>query len=295
MKPETRSVAEQLATLLLSLKLVTVAEQLGARLMAAGHGAALPVVLEVLEQEEESRQQRRVDRLRKASRLPVGKTLEALDEARLPRGLWSQLQELLRGEFLERAANVLMFGLPGVGKSHAAAALGHALVQAGHAVLYVPAYELVQELLVAKQALTLPKALRKLDAYELLIVDDIGYVKQTPEEAEVLFTLLAERYERRSTLITSNLVFSEWGRIFKDPMTTAAAIDRLVHHSAILEFKLPSYRSEAAKKRSPTPAERKAEEEAGAASPRAPRGSAAERPESGRAATEREGATEAKA
>jgi DNA replication protein DnaC len=151
--------------------------------------------------------------------------------------------------FLDKAINVLAFGRPGVGKSHASCAIGHELVTAGHSVLFTPAYQLVQELLAAKRALDLPRALRKLDAFELLIIDDIGYVQQSSDEIEVLFTLMAERYERRSMLITSNLVFSEWGRIFKDPMTTAAAIDRLVHHSVILEFDVPSFRTETAARR----------------------------------------------
>ena len=138
------------------------------------------------------------------------------------------------------------FGLPGVGKSHAACAIGHALVEAGHAVLFAPTYKLVQDLLAAKRNLELPRALRRLDVFDLVILDDIGYVQQSPDEIEVLFTFLAERYERRFVLITSNLVFSEWDRIFKNPMTTAAAIDRLVHHSVILEFDVPSFRSEKA-------------------------------------------------
>ena len=137
----------------------------------------------------------------------------------------------------------LVFGLPGVGKSHAACAIGNTLIELGHSVLFRPAYQLVQELLAAKRDLVLPQKLRRLDSFELLILDDIGYVKQSPEEAEVLFTLIAERYERRSMLITSNLVFSDWERIFKDPMATAAAIDRLVHHATILEFNVPSYRT----------------------------------------------------
>src|SRR6266852_5524303 len=120
---------------------------------------------------------------------------------------------------------------------------GDALIEQGHSVLFRPAYQLVQELLAAKRNLVLPQKLRRLDSFELLILDDIGYVRQSPEEAEVLFTLIAERYERRSMLITSNLVFSDWERIFKDPMATAAAIDRLVHHAAILEFNVPSYRT----------------------------------------------------
>src|SRR5208282_6303539 len=150
---------------------------------------------------------------------------ETLDLNLVQPALGRKLRELARGEFLEGAINLLAFGPPGVGKSHAAAALGHALIGQGHAVLFRPAYQLVQELLAAKRDLTLPRLLRRLDAAELLILDDIGYVKQSAEEAEVLFTLIAQRYERRSVMITSNLVFSEWERIFKEPMATAAAID----------------------------------------------------------------------
>ena len=138
-----------------------------------------------------------------------------------------RVQELSRGDFVEQANNVLLFGLPGVGKSHLACALGHALVEAGRSVLFTPTYQLVQQLLAARRDLTLPRALRALDVFDAVILDDLGYVQQTAEEAEVLFTLMAERYERRSLIITSNLVFSEWDRIFKTPMATAAAIDRL--------------------------------------------------------------------
>ena len=155
----------------------------------------------------------------------------------------------------------LAFGLPGTGKTHAACALGHWLIEAGHSVYFTPAYRLVQELLAAERDLALPRVLRKLDQFEVLILDDLGYVQQDPAEAEVLFTLLAERYERRSLVITSNLVFSQWDQIFRNPMATAAAIDRIVHHSVILEFDVPSYRTEAAQQRT-------REESAGAAASR---------------------------
>jgi DNA replication protein DnaC len=200
-------------------------------------------LLEVLEMEAEARQQRKIARLRRAAQLPPGKTFETLETSVLPAPLMRKLRELARGEFLERAENALAFGLPGVGKSHGACAIGDALIEQGHSVLFRPAYQLVQELLAAKRDLVLPQKLRRLDSFELLILDDIGYLKQAPEEAEVLFTLIAERYERRSMLITSNLVFSDWQKIFKDPMATAAAIDRLVHHAVILEFNVPSYRT----------------------------------------------------
>jgi DNA replication protein DnaC len=240
----------RLIALCSDFKLPTLAAELVPHFEKAGQVEALPLVIEVFELEAQDRLERRIDRLRRASRLPPGKTMATLDQARLPRALVEKLRALARGEFLADAQNVLAFGLPGTGKSHAASAIGHALVEAGHSVLFVPTYQLVQELLVAKRDLDLPRALRKLDLFELIILDDIGYVGQSPDEAEVLFTLMAERYERRSMLITSNLVFSQWDRIFKNPMATAAAIDRLVHHAVILEFDVSSYRTEDAKKRS---------------------------------------------
>jgi DNA replication protein DnaC len=246
----TLDMGTRLRELCASFRLPTFATEVARRLMDAGHEAALPTLLEVLEAEADERGQRRAQRLLKAARLPHGKTLDTLDRSRLPRAVIAKLDELATGAFLDQAYNVLCFGLPGRGKTHAAAALGHALVGRGHSVLFAPTFRLVQELLAAKRDLKLPRALRRLDAFELLILDDIGYVQQSADEVEVLFTLMAERYERRSILITSNLVFGEWERIFKNPMTTAAAIDRLVHHSAILEFSGRSKRADDAESRS---------------------------------------------
>jgi DNA replication protein DnaC len=243
MKATQVDVAERTAQLLTRFNLSTVATELPRRLEDAGQREALGLVLEILEMEAEAREQRKIARLRRAAQLPPGKTWETLDHNVLPAALIRKLREIARGDFLEHAHNALVFGLPGVGKSHAACAIANELIEQGHSVLFRPAYQLVQELLAAKRDLVLPQKLRRLDSFELLILDDIGYVKQSAEEAEVLFTLIAERYERRSMLITSNLVFSEWERIFKDPMATAAAIDRLVHHAVILEFNVPSYRT----------------------------------------------------
>jgi DNA replication protein DnaC len=245
----TPAMGERIAALLSEWKLPTAAAELVHRLVAGGHDEALMVVAEVLELEAAGRKERRVERLRRASKLPPGKTFETLDKARVPRTALLKVQELSRGDFVEQANNVLLFGLPGVGKSHLACALGHALVEAGRSVLFMPTYQLVQQLLVARRDLCLPRALRALDVFDAVILDDLGYVQQTAEEAEVLFTLMAERYERRSLIITSNLVFSEWDRIFKTPMATAAAIDRLVHHAAIIEIDRESVRAEEAKKR----------------------------------------------
>lgn len=206
---------------------------------------------ELLEREIEGRRVRRIERLTKAAKLPVGKTLATFDTKRLPLKTRRMLPELCRGEFVDRADNILVFGLPGVGKTHFAAAVGFELVQRGRSVLFAPTFKVVAGLLRAKRDLDLERELRRLDRFEVLILDDIGYVQQTREEMEVLFTLLAERYERRSVAITSNLVFSEWDRIFKDPMTTAAAIDRVVHHSIIVEFgkDMKSVRAEQAARR----------------------------------------------
>lgn len=228
--------ADRMQELLAAFKLPTVNAELLRRLDDAGFGDALPVVLEVFEAEADARRERRVDRLMRASQLPPGKTLDTIDLGRLPKQLVTKIRELASAEFVDRAVNVLCFGLPGVGKSHVAAGIGHELVRRGRSVFFAPTYEVVQHLLAAKRDLALPRALRKLDLFDLVVLDDLGYVQQSPEEAEVLFTLVSERYERRSLLITSNLVFSEWERIFRNAMATAAAIDRLVHHAVILEF-----------------------------------------------------------
>jgi DNA replication protein DnaC len=155
----------------------------------------------------------------------------------------------LDGGFLDRRENVLAFGNPGSGKTHLLSALGQELIRQGRRVAFTTCVRLVQDLLRAKNELRLSRAIKKLAYYEALVIDDIGYVQQSREEMEVLFTLLAERYERGSVLLTSNLPFSKWEAIFKDPMTTASAIDRLVHHSVILELNIPSYRMEHAKQR----------------------------------------------
>jgi DNA replication protein DnaC len=204
----------------------------------------------LLELEMTERSERRVERLLKRSGLPEGKSLATLDQKQLPLKVRRQIPELADGGFVERAENVLAFGLPGRGKSHLLAGIARELVmEKGYAVLFTSTHRLVEQLLVAKRALEIEKMFKKLDRFEVVVLDDIGYVQQSREEMEVLFTFLSERYERRSLMITSNLVFSEWDKIFKDPMTTAAAIDRLVHHSTILELDNDSFRAQQAKQR----------------------------------------------
>lgn len=204
------------------------------------------------ELEVQERKQRRIERNLKHSDLPLEKSLATLNRARIPGKVQKQLPTLCEGAFVERGDNVLIFGLPGRGKTHLAAALGHELVRRGHRVLFTATFALVQRLLAAKRDLKLERELLALDSFDAVILDDLGYVQQSRDEMEVLFTFLAERYERRSVIITSNLVFSQWDRIFKDPMTTAAAIDRLVHHAVIVEMTGESVRADEAKKRGST-------------------------------------------
>lgn len=205
------------------------------------------------EVEVNGRSERRVERLLKQSGLPPDKTRATLEDKYVPKSIIRQLPKLCDGGFVDRAENVLVFGLPGRGKTHLVCAIGHELIRLGRQVLFTPTYKLVQRLLAAKRDLNLEREMRRLDRYDVVILDDIGYVQQDRDEMEVLFTFLAERYERRSVMITSNLVFSEWDRIFKDAMTTAAAIDRLVHHSVILEMNGGSIRNFEAQERQKTP------------------------------------------
>ena len=208
-------------------------------------------LLELVQRECEVRQHNRTTRLLRESRLPLEKTLEVFDRQRLPRQVNLLVNTLVEGSFLDRAENILAFGPPGSGKTHLLCAIAQALIYQGRRILFMPCNLLVQNLLVAKRDLNLPRLLARLGKYDALLLDDIGYVQHSREEMEVLFALLAHRYERKSLLITSNLPFSGWESIFKDPMTTAAAIDRLVHHCIILELNLQSYRLEHAQKTAP--------------------------------------------
>lgn len=239
--------AEGLSVLLRSFHLPTMAaiweESVG---RAERENWGYPRLLQYLcESEAQDRHERKMQRLLKESDLPEGKTLGNLDEKLLTPKIRRLLPTLLEGRFVERAENILAFGLPGRGKTHFLAALGRELIlHRRYAVLFAPTFKLVQRLLAAKKEFRLEHELRRLDHYAAIILDDIGYVQQDRQEMEVLFTFLAERYERRSLLISSNLVFSKWDQIFKDPMTTMAAIDRLVHHATILEFSGPSIRDQ---------------------------------------------------
>jgi DNA replication protein DnaC len=233
------------------LHLPTVREcyQESARMAESEHLSYEQYLLSVMERECDVRRTNRIGRLLRESGLPLEKTLTMFDRSRLTHALNAQVTNLLDGSFLTRRENVLAFGNSGSGKSHLMCAIAHELIHQEKRVRFTPCSLLVQELLIAKRDLKLARVLKRLARYDLILIDDIGYVQQDREEMEVLFTLLAERYERGSVMITSNLPFSQWERIFKDPTTTAAAVDRLVHHSVIIELNLESYRLKESKKR----------------------------------------------
>jgi DNA replication protein DnaC len=204
----------------------------GARLLAA-----------LAEHESAERARRRIERHLLEARLPPGKTLDSFDFAAVPMVSKAQITALCAGDrWLDEGANLILFGPPGGGKSHLAAAIGLALVENGYRVLYARTTDLVQRLQVARRELTLEAAIEKLDKYHLLILDDLAYVTKDQAETSVLFELISARYEQRSLLITANQPFGEWGRIFPDPAMTLAAVDRLVHHATIFELNVDSYR-----------------------------------------------------
>jgi DNA replication protein DnaC len=201
-------------------------------------------LFELGKHEEELRTQRRTARLLRASGLPQEKTFRTLHLSELSPQLQLQIERLKAGDFLQSHTNVILAGKPGVGKSHIAAALGYELIVQGYSVLWTPTANLMQRLLAAKRDLRLPQEFTKLDKFACVILDDIGYVQHDRDEMEVVLGFLSERYENKSVIITTNLVFSEWNHIFKNPMTTMAAIDRVVHHSVILDMmEVQSYRA----------------------------------------------------
>ena len=245
MSTATNAVDGRLGLMLSELRLPTIKRMAG-DLCAQSDREGWPgrrLLEAVLEHEVAEREIRRIDRHRAESQLSPDKRLSSFDFAAVPSVSKALVTALAEGhEWLDRGANVLLFGPPGVGKSHLVCGLGHALIEAGRRVLFTRCGDIVQRLQAARRDMRLPQELAKLDRYDLLILDDLSYVRRDQPETSVLFELIAERYEHKSLAITANTPFSQWGEVFVEPAMTLAAVDRLVHHSTILEMNVESYR-----------------------------------------------------
>ena len=248
----------RLPVLLTQLRLPTIARLWPALTETADRESwpAAKTLAALMEHEIAERTRRRTARHLLEARLPAGKTLDRFDFTAVSSISKARVTALAEGDsWLDQGTNILLFGPPGVGKSHLAAALGHAMVDAGYRVLFTRTTDLVQQLQTARQELKLAAAIEKLDKYHLLVLDDLSYVQKSQAETSVIFELISARYERRSLLITANQPFGAWDSIFPDPAMTVAAIDRLVHHSIILEMNTDSYRRKSAEiklRRKPT-------------------------------------------
>ena len=238
----------RLGLMLTELRLPTI-KQLAAELCVQADREGWPGarLLEALfEHEIAQREVRRIARQRADSQLPPEKLLSSFDFAAVPSVSKAQISAMAQTpSWLGQGANLLLFGPPGAGKTHLVAGLGHALIDAGYRVLFTRTSDLVQRLQLARRDLRLPQELARLDRFDLMILDDISYVRRDQAETSVLFELIAERYERKSLAITANTPFSDWGAVFPEPAMTVAAIDRLVHHATILEMNVESYRRRA--------------------------------------------------
>ena len=223
-----------------------------ARQSAVEQATYAAYLLRMAELELLERERRAIERRIRQAKFPVVKTMDSFDFLAIPSLNKTMVLELARCEFLTRRENVLLLGNSGTGKTHIALALGLAACQRGHRVRFTTAAALVSELIEARDERKLLRFQKQIAAYELLIVDELGFVPLSKTGAELLFEMLSQRYERGSTMVTSNLPFAEWTEVLGSERLTGALLDRLTHHVHILEMNGDSYRlKQSRRKREP--------------------------------------------
>lgn len=195
------------------------------------------------------RNRNRIERLTKEAHFPVRKEIATYDFAGRTGITAQQVNRLASGEFFRQGGNVVLYGTFGVGKTHLAIGLGLALCEAGLRCLFSSTQGIITALCEAQKTLTLASAYRRLEKYDVLILDELGYTPQSSDGANLFFELISQRYERKSLIITTNLPYSEWEKVFLDRVTTAAAVDRIIHNCETFNIQGPSFRAEVAKKR----------------------------------------------
>ena len=220
-----------------------------ARRAEKNHATYEQFLAQLLEIEIQSKNEARVEKLLKSSKIPIPKTIQTYDFARVQGISATEFNRLATGNFIKDAYNLVFFGTMGVGKTHLVIALTYELCKRGYKCYFTSLHHLIGQLIDAKQNLQLAALFRRIDKFDLLIVDELGYLAQTTDGADLFFQLISQSYERKSIAITTNLTYSEWDKVFLNPMNTAAAVDRIIHKCETFNIKAPSWRTEEAKKR----------------------------------------------
>lgn len=242
---------EEITNNLLTLKLSTMArdyQELAK--VAEKQGYTFEKYLgELIKSELLEKHQIKVKKFIKEASLPMIKTTDAFDFKKRTGINQKQFMKLCEGSFLKEATNVVFFGNFSLGKTHLALALTQNLCQNGYRCLFTQTNTLIEQLILAKKNMTILNLMKKLDKYDLIACDELGYVPQESQGADLFFQLISQRSERKSMLFTTNLTYSEWDKVFINPLTTSAAVERIIANCETFHLEGPSFRKEQAEKK----------------------------------------------